>query len=81
MIARPNQNVGEKGGEKSALEITRKVPDYAVESRAALNRSVFRPELQHNSCHNADAESSEQTWAEKEIPTYSRSLRRQGFME
>ena len=25
---------------------TRKAPDYAVESRAARNRSIFRPELQ-----------------------------------
>jgi len=30
---------------------TRKAPNYAVESRAARNRAVFRPQLQHWSCN------------------------------
>jgi len=33
---------------------TWKAPDYAVESRAARNRSVFRPELQLCPCHTAE---------------------------
>ena len=33
---------------------TRKAPNYAVESRVARNRSVFRPELQLCPCHTAE---------------------------
>jgi hypothetical protein len=32
----------------------RKAPDYAVESRAAGNCSVFRPEFQLCPCHTAE---------------------------
>ena len=33
---------------------TRNDLDYAVESRAARNRSIFRPELQLCPCHTAE---------------------------
>jgi len=46
MIARPNQIAEEKGGGKVSEKSTRKASDYAVESRATRNRSVFRPEFQ-----------------------------------
>ncbi|MGD0511061.1 MAG: hypothetical protein ABSA33_04430, partial [Candidatus Micrarchaeaceae archaeon] len=41
-------------GEGVSEESTRKAPDYAVESRAARNRSDFRPELQLCPCHTAE---------------------------
>ena len=42
MIARPNQIAKEKEEERVSEKSTRKAPDYAVEPRAARNRSVFR---------------------------------------
>jgi len=48
---------------------TRKAPDYAVESRAARNRSVFRPEFQLCPCHTAEERyNSCEPWPKKEIP-------------
>ena len=48
---------------------TRKAPDYAVESRAARNRSVFRPELQLCHCHTAEVRYNLcEPGAKKEIP-------------
>jgi hypothetical protein len=48
---------------------TRKAPDYAVESRAARNRSVFRPQLQHWSCNtHQERYNSSESVQKKEIP-------------
>ena len=48
---------------------TRKAPDYAVESRAARNRSVFRPKLQRWSSHTAEERyNSSESGLKKEIP-------------
>jgi hypothetical protein len=48
---------------------TRKAPDYADESRAALNRSVFRPELQLCPCHTAEERYNlRESGPKKEIP-------------
>jgi len=48
---------------------TRKAPDYAVESRAARNRSVFRPQLQQWSCNTHQEQyNSSESGLKKEIP-------------
>ena len=48
---------------------TRKVPDYAVVSRAARNCSVFRPEFQLCPCHTAEERyNSCEPGPKKEIP-------------
>jgi hypothetical protein len=50
---------------------TRKAPDYTVESRAARNRSVFRPELQLCRCHTAEERYNLcEPEPKKEIPDY-----------
>jgi hypothetical protein len=49
---------------------TRKALDYAVESGAARNRSVFRPELQLCPCQTAEERyNSSEPRPKKEIPT------------
>ena len=53
---------------------TRKAPDYAVESRAARNRSVFRPQLQHWSCNtHQERYNSSESVQKKEIPVYMKN--------
>jgi hypothetical protein len=48
---------------------TRKAPNYAVESRAARNRSVFRPYLQNRSCNtHQERYNSSESVPKKEIP-------------
>jgi len=48
---------------------TRKAPDYTDESRAAPNRSVFRPQLQHWSCNtHQERYNSSESVQKKEIP-------------
>ena len=50
---------------------TRKALDYAVESGAARNRSVFRPELQLCPCQTAEERyNSSEPRPKKEIPIY-----------
>ena len=49
---------------------TRNNLDYTVESRAARNRSVFRPEFQLCRCHTAEEPyDSSESGLKKEIPT------------
>jgi hypothetical protein len=56
---------------------TRKAPDYAVEFRAARNRSVFRPQLQHWSCNtHQERYNSSESVQKKEIPVYACQLHR-----
>jgi hypothetical protein len=54
-------------------KLTRKALDYTDESRAAPNRSVFRPQLQHWSCitHHEWYNSSDSV-LKKEIPVKER---------
>ena len=53
---------------------TRKAPDYAFKSRAARNRSVFRPELQLYRCHTAEERyNPSKSGLKKEIPESNRS--------
>ena len=48
---------------------TRKAPDYAVESTAARNRSVFRPKLRRWSSQTAEERyNSSESGLKKEIP-------------
>jgi len=48
---------------------TRKAPDYAFKSRAARNRSVFRPQLQLYRCHTAEERyNPSKSGLKKEIP-------------
>ena len=48
---------------------TRNDLDYAVESRAARNRSVFRPQMQHWSCNtNQEGYNLRESGLKKEIP-------------
>ena len=48
---------------------TRKAPNYAVESRATRNSSVFRPQLQHWSCNtHQERYNSSESVQKKEIP-------------
>jgi hypothetical protein len=50
---------------------TRNDLDYAVESRAAQNRSVFRPQLQHWSCNtHQEGYNFRESGLKKEIPNY-----------
>jgi hypothetical protein len=50
---------------------TRKAPDYAVESTAARNRSVFRPKLRRWSSQTAEERyNSSESGLKKEIPDY-----------
>ena len=71
MIARPIIRVAEeKEGGQSVREIDKEGADYAVESRAARNRSVFRPQLQHWSCNTHQEQyNSRESGLKKEIPT------------
>ena len=49
---------------------TRKAPDYAVESTAARNRSVFRPKLRRWSSQTAEERyNSSESGLKKEIPS------------
>ena len=51
---------------------TRKAPDYADESRAARNRSVFRLEFQLFPGHTAEERyNSSESGLKKEIPVYN----------
>jgi hypothetical protein len=53
---------------------TRKAPDYAVESTAARNRSVFRPKLRRWSSQTAEERyNSSESGLKKEIPDYNSS--------
>jgi hypothetical protein len=55
---------------------TRKAPDYTDESRAAPNRSVFRPQLQHWSCNtHQERYNSSESVQKKEIPAQMRPMR------
>jgi transposase InsO family protein len=59
---------------------TRNNLDYTVESRAARNRSVFRPEFQLCPCHTAEEPyNSSESGLKKEIPDNTVSEVRAGI--